>query len=113
MNKKRLLIGIITGALLGVVCIIGAQVRSGFTQNIDYLFAFWYNRLLMGTVLGLLTGIPLNKAIIRGIILGTLISFAFYASTGFADVIGFIAGIVYGIIIETTLYHFDTKKISV
>ena len=112
MSKRRIIIGLITGVLLGVVCIIGAQVRSGFTQSSTYLFAFWYNRVIMGLMIGLLTGIPLNKAILRGILFGFLVSFAFYASTGFGDIVGFIAGIIYGVIIETVLYYLDTKKVS-
>jgi hypothetical protein len=96
-----MLICIITGAILGVVCIIGAQLRSGFEYGAVYLFSFWFNRLLMGIVIGLAWNY-VNKvqAIARGAILGLLVSFAFYSSTGFADIIGLIAGIIYGVIIE-------------
>lgn len=101
MLTRRMLTCLITGALLGVVCIIGAQVRSGFTSEAVYLFAFWFNRLLMGLVIGLAPEIlQLNKLIIRGAVLGAIVSFAFYSATGFGDVIGFVAGIVYGVIIE-------------
>ena len=101
MFTRRMLVCIITGAALGVICIIGAQVRSGFEKDAVYLFSFWFNRLLMGIVIGLAWS-KLNtiQAIARGAILGLLVSFAFYSSTGFADIIGFIAGIVYGMIIE-------------
>ena len=101
MFTRRMLICIITGAILGVVCIIGAQVRSGFENDAVYLFSFWFNRLLMGIVIGLAwSKLNTMQAIARGAILGLLVSFAFYSSTGFADIIGFIAGIVYGVIIE-------------
>ena len=101
MFTRRMLICIITGALLGVVCIIGAQVRSGFERDAVYLFSFWFNRLLMGIVIGLVwSKVNTMQAIARGAILGLLVSFAFYSSTGFADLIGLIAGIVYGVIIE-------------
>ena len=100
MLTRRMLICIITGAILGVVCIIGAQVRSGFERDAVYLFSFWFNRLLMGIVIGLAWNkVSTMQAISRGAILGLLVSFAFYSSTGFADIIGFIAGIVYGVII--------------
>jgi len=110
MFTKRLLVCIVTGALLGVICIIGAQLRSGFTNDASYLFAFWFNRLLMGIVIGLAWG-RLNslQAIGRGAFLGLLVSFAFYSSTGFKDVIGFIAGIVYGIIIEYAALRLSEK----
>jgi len=101
MFTRRMLVCIITGALLGVICIIGAQVRSGFERDAVYLFSFWFNRLLMGIVIGLAwSKVSTMQAIARGAILGLLVSFAFYSSTGFADIIGFIAGIVYGVIIE-------------
>ncbi|CZQ99441.1 Hypothetical protein Tpal_2372 [Trichococcus palustris] len=101
MLTKRMKVCITAGAVLGIVCIIGAQLRSGFGRDASYLFAFWYNRLLMGVVIGLAGGnLGLPKALGRGALLGFFVSFAFYSATGFDDVIGFLAGIVYGIIIE-------------
>ena len=110
MFTKRMLVCITTGALLGVICIIGAQLRSGFANEAYYLFAFWFNRLLMGIVIGLAWN-KLNtmQAISRGAILGLLVSFAFYSSTGFADIIGFIAGIFYGVIIEYVALRLGKK----
>ena len=111
MFTRRMLICIITGALLGVVCIIGAQVRSGFERDAVYLFSFWFNRLLMGIVIGLAwSKLNTRQAIARGSILGLLVSFAFYSSTGFKDIIGFIAGIVYGIIIEYAALRLGDKS---
>lgn len=107
MNKTRLVIGLIAGALLGVVCIIGAQIRSGAEKDTLYLFAFWYNRLLMGGVIGLI-GFPLafKYKLLRGAIIGIAVSFMFYASTSFSDHIGFVVGAVYGVIIEAVLDKF-------
>ena len=105
-NKKRIIIGLIMGALLGVVCIVGAQLRSGFEREVLYLFAFWYNRLLIGFVIGILSSHSNIKVIlIRGALIGTLVSFAFYSATGFDDLMGFVAGIVYGVIIEYVLFR--------
>ncbi len=103
--SKRLVIGLITGAILGIFCIIGAQVRSDFTQTGSYLFSFWYNRVLMGLVIGLFSSnYKLRFLLLRGAIVGALVSLAFYSATGFSDLIGFLAGIVYGVIIEFVLY---------
>ena len=110
INHKRLIISLITGALLGVVCIIGAQLRSGFERETIYLFAFWFNRLLLGLVLGLLQSIPLKKALLRGLLVGLVISFSFYSATGFDDLMGFIAGIFYGIIIEYVAFIFNKNN---
>jgi hypothetical protein len=110
MFTRRMLVCIITGALLGVVCIVGAQIRSGFSNDALYLFSFWFNRLLLGVVIGLAGG-KLNtlQSIGRGAFLGLLVSFAFFSSTGFKDILGFLAGIVYGVIIEYVALRFAGK----
>lgn len=108
MFTKRMKICIVVSAILGVICIIGASVRSGFQSEPYFLFALWYNRLVMGMMIGLAgknTG--LSKVISRGAFLGLLVSFAFYASTGFDDVVSFLAGIIYGIIIEYVAFKYD------
>ena len=101
MLNKRMMVSLIMGAMLGVVCIVGASIRSDFGLGAAYLFAFWYNRLLMGFVIGLLDGkIGMPKVLYRGAGIGLIVSFAFYSSIGFGDPVGFIAGIIYGVIIE-------------
>lgn len=101
MLTKRMKISLATGAGLGVVCIIGALARSGFEADAYWLFALWYNRLLMGFVIGLpLPKIRPKNAAFRGAFLGLFVSFAFYSATGFGDVVSFLAGVIYGIIIE-------------
>lgn len=102
--KRRMIESLIGGVLLGLVCVIGAYVRSGFTASPTFVFSLWYNRV----ILGLLVGAPWpkvsrNKALLRGALFGLLVSFAFYSSTGFADHISFIAGVVYGVILEVWL----------
>ncbi|MFA5605332.1 MAG: hypothetical protein WC970_05675 [Dehalococcoidales bacterium] len=110
MFTKRMLICVIAGALLGIVCIVGAQLRTGFEHEAPYLFAFWFNRLLLGIVIGLAAfKLSTIQTLGRGALLGLLVSFAFYSSTGFQDVIGFIAGIIYGVIIEYAALKLDKK----
>lgn len=111
MITKRMWVCIVSGAILGVICIVGALVRSGFTSDAIFLFSLWYNRLLMGLVIGAAwKTMSLPKVLGRGAILGLIVSFAFYSSTGFNDVVSFLAGIVYGIIIEFVAFKFDTVK---
>ena len=106
MLTKRMKVCIVTGAILGVVCILGAWVRSGFEQEAVYLLAFWYNRLLMGVVIGLaVEELELPRLIFRGAVLGLLVSLAFYSATNFHDPVGFLAGIFYGIIIEYVAFR--------
>ena len=99
--KKRMKEALIGGALLGIICVVGAYVRSGSTASPVFVFSLWYNRV----IIGLAIGAPWNetsrtKALLRGAFLGLLISFAFYSATGFRDHISFVAGILYGAIIE-------------
>ncbi len=99
--SKRMIQSLIGGALLGVVCVIGAMVRSGFTATPVFVFSLWYNRV----VIGLAIGAPWpkanrNLALLRGALLGLLVSFAFYSATGFVDPVSFVAGVVYGVILE-------------
>lgn len=102
--KERIILAIITGALLGVFCIIGLSYRVGFSGNELFIFATWFNRLVMGVVIGLAGPLILIKNkfnfLIRGAVLGLFISFSLYVSTGFKDSMGFVAGIFYGIIID-------------
>ncbi|MBN2604884.1 MAG: hypothetical protein JXR62_03580 [Bacilli bacterium] len=106
--KKRLIVSTITGAILGIFCIVGAQVRYDVPLHNLYLFSFWFNRVLIGLVIGLLvTEKNTFKMAVRGLLVGLFVSFAFYSSTDFYDPIGFIAGGVYGIIIE-----FVAKKVA-
>lgn len=99
MLNKKLKISIITGALLGIICIIGGGIRMGFSGNGLYLFALWYNRLIMGVLIGLSKIKAGTAGLFKGAFLGFLVSLAFYLSTGMNDLVSFLAGIVYGVII--------------
>ncbi|MCC5895203.1 MAG: hypothetical protein JJU16_07035 [Alkalibacterium sp.] len=99
--NKRMTEALIGGALLGVVCVIGVSIRTGFSEPPVYLFSIWYNRVIMGLIIGA----PWVKkdrqaAIRRGALLGLLVSFAFFSTSGFHDPISFVAGIFYGVILE-------------
>ncbi|MFP4020772.1 MAG: hypothetical protein ACLFUK_04125 [Halanaerobium sp.] len=107
MKDKKLKVSIITGALLGVICIIGGGIRMGFSDNGVYLFALWYNRLIMGVLIGLTEMKPGIDGLIKGANLGLMVSLAFYLSTGLTDHISFFAGIVYGIIIVAAARKFE------
>ena len=70
MLTKRMKICIASGAVLGVICIVGASARSGFQSDAYLLFALWYNRLIMGLVIGLAGGsLGWPKVIGRGALL--------------------------------------------
>lgn len=104
MNKK-IVYGCILGAILGILCIIGASLRMPDTLTNIYLLSFWYNRLMIGFIIGLLPSLKSFKlSLLRGLIIGALVSFAFYSATEFLDLMGFFAGLLYGFIIEAILF---------
>jgi uncharacterized membrane protein len=106
--KKRMAMALVGGALLGIICVVGAYVRSGFTASPMIVFSLWYNRVVIGLVVGAPWPVTEKvKSLIRGALLGLLVSFAYYSSTGFADPVSFLAGIVYGVILEGWLRRFN------
>jgi uncharacterized membrane protein len=111
MNRKRLGIAILSGALLGILCIIGVGLRlpGGYFANWVFLIGMWYNRVIMGLVIGLADEIVVIQgensrvwanAIVRGLLFGLIVSAAIFLSTEFRDIPAFFAGIIYGIIID-------------
>lgn len=109
--NKRMKESLIGGALLGIICVVGAYLRSGSTASPIFIFSLWYNRV----IIGLAVGAPwkptaISRALLRGAILGLLVSFAFYSSTGFEDPISFVAGVVYGAILEVWLGRNTWKR---
>lgn len=98
---KRMKEALIGGALLGIICVVGAYIRSGLTASPTFVFSLWYNRVIIGLVVGApWEETKRSKTLLRGALLGLLISFAFYSVTGFQDHISFVAGILYGALIE-------------
>jgi len=111
MFTKRVRVSVLTGAVLGVFCIIGALVRSGAAA--PYLFALWFNRVLMGMVIGLFHEKASARAmVLRGALAGLVVSFAFYSAAGYADAVSFLAGVPYGVIIEAVARRFGGEKPS-
>lgn len=104
MEKKRIIIAILSGAILGIFCIIGVSTRLGFVGNELFIFSTWLNRVIMGLVIGLAPYYKITNTskniLLRGAFLGLTISGSFFLATDFRDVPGFIAGIFYGIIID-------------
>lgn len=103
LNKKRIIISLLTGGILGIFCIVGVGSRIGY-ENSVFLIAMWYNRVLMGLMVGLADDIQIIKgtknSILRGMLLGLIVSSAIFLTSEFRDFPSFFAGIVYGVIID-------------
>lgn len=105
--KKRVGIALGAGAGLGVICIIGASVRMGWSGNQLLILSLWYNRLVMGLLIGLAGDFKLVQGesnwLLRGALLGLIVSAAYFLTAGAGDWVSFLAGVVYGVIIEYLL----------
>ncbi len=111
VNYKRFWISTLTGAVLGVICIIGVGQRTPGTylENIVYLLGIWGMRVILGMLIGLAEGITIIKgeqwqkwlnASIRGTIFGLITSAAVLLMDYQLSFMTFGAGIVYGLIID-------------
>ncbi len=110
MKTKRVMISVIMGAVLGVLCIVGVGARIGYSGNELFLFAMWYNRIVMGLLIGLAYDIKIidsNKNfILRGLLLGLIVSLAITFTSEFRDWSSLFAGIAYGVIIDFVATRF-------
>lgn len=116
MNNKRIVVAIVTGAILGIFCIIGVSVRLGFTGNELFILATWVNRVVMGLVIGLAPYYQIKTTtkniVLRGLFFGFVISGSFYLASEFRDTPGFMAGLAYGVIIDYVATKYGQKKIA-
>lgn len=106
MNWKRVGAGTAFGALMGVICILGVSQRLPdpvYPSATVYLVGAWYNRVVMGVLIGFAGELkvveapdaPLN-ALLRGVVLGAIVSasFAFFGQV--VTVTYFLAGLMFG-----------------
>ena len=110
ISVKRIGIATLFGAILGIFCILGASGRvGGWEGNEILLIGLWYNRVIMGLLIGLAGDLDLIKngnhskwlnSTLKGAVLGLLVSLQFYLSTNLLDLLSFLAGILYGIVID-------------
>ena len=114
MNRKRTVLSTVTGAVLGLLCIAGVGMRHGFTGNALFLFATWYNRVVIGFVVGIAGSITiLNSRInryLRGFLIGTFISTGLYLSTGMRDLPSLFAGMAYGVVIDVVATKYTEEE---
>ncbi|MBR9680747.1 MAG: hypothetical protein GOU98_02890 [Candidatus Altiarchaeota archaeon] len=113
LNKKRLYISMILGAILGIFCIIGVGTRIGYIGNEIFLLATWYNRVLMGVLIGLAEPIKFIKSkynvYLRGLTFGAFVSLAVVLTSGFRDIPSLFAGVLYGVIIDFVATKYSSK----
>lgn len=121
VNYKRLWISTLTGAILGVACIIGVgqRIPGTYADNIVYLMGIWAMRVVLGMLIGLADGIIIIKgeqwqkwlnAGIRGTIFGLITSAAVLLMDPLLGFTTFAAGIAYGPITDLIATWLGKKK---
>lgn len=115
MNTKRLIVGIVMGMILGIFCILGVSQRipTYVFNDVSYLAAAWYNRVIMGIIIGLAGDLELIKgskttnSILRGAIIGAIVSLEFGLFGQTLEILFVFAGVMFGVIND-----FITTKIA-
>lgn len=122
ISYRRLIISTISGALLGVICIIGVGSRifdGDYLGNIVYLLGIWSSRLVLGVMIGFVGDfiiIPGMKWIkwlnvsIRGIFFGLLISTTVLLIDPYFSYTTFAMGIVYGLVTDLVATFLTREK---
>jgi hypothetical protein len=102
------------GALLGVFCIVGVGSRLGFEGNELFLLAMWFNRVIMGMLIGFAGNLVIVNGranwVARGLLLGLAVTTAFALTSEFRDLPGFFAGIAYGPIIDVVASGVENRR---
>ncbi len=121
VNYRRFWISTLTGAILGVACILGVgqRIPGTYADNIVYLMGIWAMRVLLGMFIGLAEGIVFLKgeqwqkwvnAGIRGTLFGLAFSATLLLIDPFFSFATFGAGIAYGPITDLIASAFRKKK---
>jgi len=103
LNIKRLMICLIFGALAGLYC---AFATAAFNRaSLEYLIYIWYNRLILGFVISIADKITIIKnkrgnSIIRGAVIGGLLSIIVVIIPGLAAISYLFVGILFGALID-------------
>jgi len=107
----RTLISTGLGVILGIFCILGVSQRLPVSPEPNasiYLLGAWYNRLIMGIMIGLAGELHflsdkyrITESMIRGVVIGAIISVSFSFLQQKFTLTYFFAGITYGLIIDS------------
>jgi hypothetical protein len=111
MNYKRLLYSVILGAISGILCASGAFVLLNTEPSIPnisiYLIGAFYNRIIIGFLIGFAEELKIYKekdnminSIIRGLLLGLIVSIGFAFFNVYINLPFFFMGMVFGILID-------------
>lgn len=107
INTRRIKISLALGVIAGVICLYGTMTSIPGVLTIPILATIFYDRILLGFVVGIADGFKINP-LIRGAIIGAVVSLLIAIPsgiTGGALLVG--AGVVYGIFIDLVATKFS------
>jgi hypothetical protein len=107
INTRRIKISIALGVIAGAICLYGTLTSIPGVLTLPILATIFYDRVLLGFVVGIAYGLKIHP-LIRGAIIGALVSLLIAIPsgiTGGALLMG--AGVVYGIIIDLVATKFS------
>jgi hypothetical protein len=114
MNWRRIVLAILLGLLCGLFCMWTTSETSSNPISFTALLAVGYNRIILGLVVGL-SGKLMIRPVLRGAIIGIFISLEIALPSLNSWFFGFVAymlaGIVYGIIIDSLSSWLAKEKI--
>ena len=98
-----MIISLILGALGGVYCVIATAAFN--RVSIKFLVYIWYNRVILGFVIGIADNIILFKnkygnPIIRGAVIGLILGIILIIIPGLAAISYLITGIIFGALFD-------------
>lgn len=108
---KRMKISVLTSIILGLFCVIGANVRFNGELAGYMVGALFLNRIILGILMGVNWDIEGKvKTYIHTLFIGIIVSLQYYMFTNFTDHVSFIAGIVYAFIIYFIIKNLVSNK---
>jgi hypothetical protein len=108
INTRRIKISMALGGVAGAICLYGTLASIPGVLTLPILATIFYDRVLLGFVVGIAYGLKIHP-LIRGAIIGAVVSLIVAIPSGIiggAFLMG--AGVVYGIVTDLVATKFST-----
>jgi hypothetical protein len=115
INIRRIKISVALGVAAGAICLYGTWTSIPGVLTLPILATIFYDRVLLGFVVGIAYGLKIHP-LIRGAIIGAVVSLLIAIPSGIiggALLMG--AGVVYGIVTDLVATKFspDLNRVSI
>jgi hypothetical protein len=107
INTRRIKISLALGVVAGAICLYGTLTGVPGVLTLPILATIFYDRVLLGFVVGIAYGLKIHP-LIRGAIIGAVVSLLIAIPSGIiggALLMG--AGVVYGIVTDLVATKFS------